>query len=355
MKIVNVAILGQGRSGKDIHAEYLNTAKDKYKIVAVCDPLEERRMRAIKRYQCDAYVDYKELLRSKRNNIDLIVNALPSHFHVPVTKIFLKAGFNVLCDKPLARKVKEVDMLIETAEKSKKVLAIFQQSRYASYFLQIKKIIKSGVLGRIIQISIAFNGFSRRWDWQTLKKFYGGSLLNTGPHPLDQALNLLNTEKMPDVICVMDRVNTCGDAEDFVKLLLRVPGKPLIDLEISSCCAYPLFTYHIQASRGGLLASTNHIDWKYYKPQEAPKVKLQTSPLSNQNGEPSYCVDKLKFYEEHWDIPEEEKNNFMVMSARFYDMLYKTLTEGKVLEITPQQVRQQIAVIEECHRQNKLK
>jgi len=119
-------------------------------------------------------------------------------------------------------------MLIETAEKSGRILAIFQQSRYALYFQQIKKVIKSGVLGRIVQISIAFNGFSRRCDWQTLRRFYGGSLLNTGPHPLDQALHLLNTDKMPEVTCVMDRVNTCGDAEDFVKLLLHTPGKPLI-------------------------------------------------------------------------------------------------------------------------------
>ena len=35
-------------------------------------------------------------------------------------------------------------------------------------------------------------------------------------------------------------------------------------------------------------------------------------------------------------------------------MLYRTMTEGAPLEITPQQVRQQIAVIEECHSQNPL-
>jgi hypothetical protein len=42
------------------------------------------------------------------------------------------------------------------------------------------------------------------------------------------------------------------------------------------------------------------------------------------------------------------------MSAQFYRHLYKTLTGGAPLVITPEQVRQQIAVIEECHRQNPL-
>jgi len=352
MKIVKVGILGQGRSGRNIHGRYLSTAKDKYQIVAACDLLKDRRDRAAKEYGCDVYADYRKMF--DRKDIDLFVNALPSHLHVPVTKQVLDAGFNVLCDKPLARKVKEVDLLIAAAKKRGKVFAIYQQSRYAPYFQQVKKVIKSGVLGRIVQISIAFNGFGRRWDWQTLQEYNGGSLLNTGPHPLDQALNLLNADRTPQVTCIMDRVNTYGDAEDYVKLLLRAPGKPLVDLEISSCCAYPQLIYEIQAGKGGLKGTASHIDWKYYKPSEAPKRKLQRTPIANPDGTPSYCVDNLKFHEEHWDLPEEQKDLFMTMNMAFYGMLHRTLTRGRPLEITPQQVRQQIAVIEECHRQNKL-
>gem|GEM_PF-3630930 len=43
MKQLKVCILGQGRSGRNIHGRYLLTDKDRYKIVAVVDPLEERR------------------------------------------------------------------------------------------------------------------------------------------------------------------------------------------------------------------------------------------------------------------------------------------------------------------------
>ena len=42
-----------------------------------------------------------------------------------------------------------------------------------------------------IVIFISFSGFSRRWDWQTSQRWYGGSLRNTGPHPLEQALDIL--------------------------------------------------------------------------------------------------------------------------------------------------------------------
>ena len=113
----------------------------------------------------------------------------------------------------------------------------------------------------------------------------GGNLLNTGPHLLDQALQLFG-EGMPEVFCRMDRANTFGDAEDHVKLILSGEGHPLIDLEISSCCAYPCFTYNIYGTRGGLKGNTQSLEWKYYVPEEAPEQKLLEEPLRNEEGKP---------------------------------------------------------------------
>lgn len=183
MKTSRVAILGQGRSGRGIHAEYLQQAPKKFTIAAVVDPMKDRRERAVEDFGCDAYSNYKAIL--KRDDIDLVINATPSHLHVPCTLEFLKAGFNVLSEKPLAAKAKDVDKLIAAQKKSGSLFAIFQQSRFAPYFQQVRKVIDSGVLGDIVQINIRFNGFSRRYDWQTLTEFDGGNLLNTGPHPLE--------------------------------------------------------------------------------------------------------------------------------------------------------------------------
>ncbi|MFA5291714.1 MAG: Gfo/Idh/MocA family oxidoreductase, partial [Phycisphaerae bacterium] len=185
MKRLKVAIIGQGRSGRDIHGNYLIKDKARYKIVAVSDILKERCERAVQEYGCQVYSDYRQLFRHK--DLDLIINTSPSNMHVPVSLEILNAGFNCLCEKPFAQRIKDVDKLIAAAKKNKKILTIFQQSRFAPYFQHIKKVIESGVLGRIVQINVAFSGFARRYDWQTLQKFMGGNLLNTGPHPLDQA------------------------------------------------------------------------------------------------------------------------------------------------------------------------
>ncbi len=348
-----VAIIGQGRSGRDIHAYSLGKMPDKYKVIAVVDMLADRRERAVRELGCDVYADYTELFG--RNDIDLIVNSTFSHMHVPVTLDCLNHGYNVLCEKPFARKASEVDEMIETAKRTGKLLAIYQQSRYSPAFTKMRQIMDSGVLGRIVQISIAYNGFSRRWDWQTLQEYNGGNLLNTGPHPVDQALQLSGTDVMPKITCIMDRANTFGDAEDYVKLLLYGHGRPTIDLEISSCCAYPSFTYNVQGTLGGLKGSMTHLDWKYYIPLEAPEQHLVRTPVSKPDGTPAYCRENLIWHEESWDLPQEQKEDlFYWMAKSFYEMLYRTLTNGAPLEITPLQIRQQIAVMEECHRQNRL-
>ena len=350
MRTIRVGIIGQGRSGRDIHARYLSGDARRFRVVAAVDPIKKRRERAANECGCDVYARHDPLL--KRDDIDLIVNATPSKFHAPLTLEFLKAGFNVLCEKPVAAKAKDVDNLIAAAEKSGKVFAIYQQSRFAPYFEQVRKVIASGVLGDIVQISMASNGFSRRYDWQTLTSEMGGNLLNTGPHPLDQALQLFGTDTMPKVTCFMRSTISYGDADDHVVLILTGEGRPLIDLEISSCCAYPCFTYNVYGTLGGLMGSHGEMEWRYYDPKEAPKLSLKRKPICKPDGTPSYCTDSLRWHKKTWRVPKGKSDLFSYMSGAFYKMLYKTLSTGAPLEITPQQVRQQIAVIEECLRQN---
>ena len=350
MKQLNIAIIGQGRSGRDIHAKYLTQASDKYKIVYTVEAIAERRVKAEKELGCPSLPDYKELLEKK--DIDFVVNASFSHQHLPITLDLLDHGFNVLCEKPLAHTAAQVNELIDKQKQRGKMLAIFQQSRFAPYFEQVKKIISSGILGRIVQIGVQFNGYARRWDWQTLQEYGGGSLYNTGPHPVDQVLNLLDYEGNPNVFCKMDRVNTWGDAEDYVKLIITDPDKPLIDVEISSCDAYPSFTYNIHGSTGGLKGDMKEIKWRWFDPSQSPDQKLLRAPLHDNDWNPLYCRESISWNEDAWK--GDETAVFSDAVARLYDTVYDHLVNGKPLIVTAEQVRQQIWVMEEAHRQNPL-
>ena len=115
---IRVGILGQGRSGLDIHARFFTQSPRNYRIAAISDLLRERRTRAESELGCDTYRDYRQLLA--RDDIDLVVNSLPSHLHPTVTAEALGAGHHVVCEKPLAWKVADVDHVIDAARAARR-------------------------------------------------------------------------------------------------------------------------------------------------------------------------------------------------------------------------------------------
>ena len=348
MKKLRVAIIGQGRSGRDIHGHFfLSDANEKYEVVAVVDEMEKRRVRAKKEFGCDVYASHRELYA--RKDIDLVVNSTFSHMHYPVTMDLLTHGFNVVVEKPFSAHAEECDAMIRAAKENNVMLCIFQQSHFAPYYRRIHEIIESGVLGRLVQISIHFSGFARRWDWQCSQRYYGGSLRNTGPHPMEQALDLLDSDEMPTVVSRLDRANSFGDAEDYCKVLLMMPGKPVIDVEISSCDAYNDYNYNIQGTRGSLRATLSHIQYQYFCENEAPEQTFTLEPLEKEDETPAYCREQLEWHKFEEDLTGSA---FDVGTKTYYDMIYDHIVNGKPLVIKPEKIRQQIAIMEEVHRQN---
>ena len=116
-KIIRVAIAGFGRSGYGIHTKCLREKQDKFKIVAVADELPERREDAVKEFGCPVFENYKDMLKNVKN-IDLFVNATPSRFHVEASLAAIKAGLNVVSEKPSAPTVAEFDKIIAAAKKA---------------------------------------------------------------------------------------------------------------------------------------------------------------------------------------------------------------------------------------------
>ena len=352
MKKLNVAIIGQGRSGRDIHGLYFKSEQNtQYNVVAVVDAIAERRERAAQEYGCDVYADYRELF--DRNDIDLVVNSTFSHMHAPVSIDLLEHGFNVVCEKPFAKNYEEGARVVAAAGKSGKMLNVFQQSRFAPYYTEIKKIMESGKMGEPIQFTINYSGFSRRWDWQTFLGCAAGSVRNSGPHPLDQALDILGFPPFEQlqIFSRLRTVNTFGDGEDYAKIMITAPNQPVIDLEISCCNAYSPATIIASCQYGSIKATHKTIDYKYYNPKTAPKHQLTLKSLSTEEGLPAYCGEKLDWTEEHIDI---EGNVFEDAVEKYYEMIYAYLTEGREMEINPEQVLLQLKVIDMVHAQNPL-
>ena len=352
MKKMRVAIIGQGRSGRDIHGEYfLSSANDNIEVVAVVDAIEHRRARAKKEFNCDVYADYTELFG--RKDIDLVVNASFSQMHYPITKDLLAHGFNVLVEKPFGRTVYECMDLIKTAKAHGVIVAAFHQSLYTPIFQKVKEVVASGVLGEIEQINLRYSGFARRWDWQTLQACCAGGVYNSAPHPIGQGLDLLGWRPDAKVVFADFHKNlTSGDANDFAKILVKAPGSATLDIEVFSSDAYPdPYTFKVLGSKGAMIANNSgeyHV--KYIVPEELPPRPVQFESLQREgDGHPMYCHEDLQ---SHVDEGKVTGDAFTTAVKTYYDMMYNAVMLGKPLEITPEMATEVISVIETAHAMN---
>jgi len=334
---VRVGIAGLGRSGWNIHAAIFENLCDKYKVAAVSDPIEERRREAVERFGCRAYSEFDSLIKDEE--VELVVIATPSYLHAPYTIKALEAGKHVVCEKPMATNLSETDAMIEAAKKTGKILTIFQNSLFAPDYLKVKEVIQSGKLGRIVLVKIYSHSFGRRWDWQTLKKLGGGTLRNNAVHLIIQGLQLLG-DKDPEIFCDLQRTLTLGDAEDHVKIILKAPNSPLIDIEVTRACAYPQNRWLVMGTQGGLVGSSSSIRWRYFNPKDLPPRQVETSPTPDR----SYNREEIPWKEEDWSSDEGHRSS----GIAYYNELYKTLRQGAPLAVTPEMVRGVMRVVEKC-------
>lgn len=274
----------------------------------------------------------------------MVVNASYSELHYAISKDLLQHGFNLLSEKPFARTYYEAMDLILTAQKHGVLITAFHQSLYNPMFMKIKEIIASGKLGEVFQIGIRYSGFARRWGWQTLLVCCAGGVYNTGPHPIGRALDLLNWENASDAFSLLKTILTSGDGDDYGKIILTAPGKPVVDIEVTSADAYASdYVFKVCGSKGTLQATNSTYKMKYIEDfSEYPERSVVRKFLSNEKGNPCFCSEKLNFIEVSEDVTG---TSFDVAVCDFYKMLYRAVIKGEPLEVTPKKAAKVISVI----------
>jgi predicted dehydrogenase len=128
------------------------------------------------------------------DSLGLFVLATPNGTHFALARELLKAGKNVVVDKPMTLTSAEAAELIGLAREHNVLLAPFQSRRWDSDFLTLQKLLHEGPLGRLV----AFESRLDRWRpaplterlWKESAEAGGGKLLDLGPHLVDQALVL---------------------------------------------------------------------------------------------------------------------------------------------------------------------
>ena len=351
-KKLRIAVIGQGRSGRNIHGVYLRSEENTlFEVAYVVEADPARRERAEQEYPgCITLCRPSDLYGIE--GIDLVVNTSYSDTHYSITYDLLKHGFNVLVEKPFAKTLSECEILIALAKEKGLTLAVFQQTFLAPIYTQAVEVLESGKIGRLLQASIHYNGFGRRWDWQTIQVRMAGSIYNTGPHPIGMGLGFLGFDPETRLVASkLDLAFTSGDAEDYAKLVFTAPGKALVDVETISCDPFNDYTVKLIGTKGTYQSNYTDYKIKYIVDGENPPRPVEFASLKNEEGKPAYCGETLIFHEEEGKLGGTA---FDVAVKRFYEELYAKITRGEPMTVLPEHAAQVISIIEQAHAQNPL-
>jgi predicted dehydrogenase len=140
------------------------------------------------KHNAQCYTSFEELLAAEKD-LDVIAICTPNGLHAVHSIKALKAGINVLCEKPMALSIKECGEMIKTAEKVNKRLFVVKQNRFNPPVEAVKKLLDEGKLGKIfsVQLSCFWNRDAAYYhnSWKGTKELDGGTLFTQFSHFID--------------------------------------------------------------------------------------------------------------------------------------------------------------------------
>lgn len=190
-KTLGVGVIGAGRAGVG-HAQAISQIPH-LRLAGVSDVNAEQLERVKSRFGCDTCTDYNQLFA--RDDVDLIVIALPNHLHCPITLAAAQAGKHVFIEKPMALELDECDAMNEAARKYNIQLMVGHSEHYYPPNIKAKEILSSGTLGAIVFATDQWYkpfGLAQRAPWFLDRKQGGGMWQMNGAHMVDRVMWLMN-------------------------------------------------------------------------------------------------------------------------------------------------------------------
>ena len=225
---IRVGVIGFGFVSKTFHVPLLK-ATDGYKITAVSSSHPVDVLAVLP--GIDVVSDPNAL--ATHPDIDLVVIASPNETHAPLAELAMRAGHNVVVDKPFTITVEQARHLASVAREKDALLSVFQNRRWDSDFLTVRDAIRRDLTGRIVLFESRIDRYRPdvRDRWREVPGPGAGLLYDLGPHLIDQTLLLFG---IPDSVqATLAKQRRGARTDDFFQLVLRY-GEMVATLEAGS-------------------------------------------------------------------------------------------------------------------------
>jgi predicted dehydrogenase len=288
-EIIHLAVIGCNSRGSSMAGTFARQTDTLVKYICDVDDLAILKgIKAVKDITGNepaAVKDFRKILEDK--DLDAVYIAAPDHWHAPAAILSLKAGKHVYVEKPLSHNPREGEMLVEAAEKYKKIVQIGTQRRSWPVLTQGIKELKDGVIGKVYMaktwyansrgpigigkvVPVPSNIDYELWqgpaprrpykdnlihyNWHWFWNWGTGEALNNGTHDIDVARWGLGLDYPSKVNSVGGRYQFKDDWEtpDTQIITYEVPGAVIV-WEGRSCNG----SYNDKRSRGVIFHGEN--------------------------------------------------------------------------------------------------
>jgi scyllo-inositol 2-dehydrogenase (NADP+) len=184
---VGVGLIGYGAIAQ-AHAASI-TATPGLRLAGICDVSDERRQMAAREWSVRTHARAEDLLDDPE--VRLVVVGTPPSIHSDSVMAALRAGKHVVCEKPFALRVEEVDRMIDAAAARDLVLTVFQSRRWDPDYLALRDVVRSGRIGEAFYMESFIGGHGHPCDfWHSHEPISGGTIYDWGSHYFDWILQL---------------------------------------------------------------------------------------------------------------------------------------------------------------------
>jgi scyllo-inositol 2-dehydrogenase (NADP+) len=346
MKQLNVGLIGFGMAGRIFHAPTISCV-DGLKLAKIRETKAPNIAIINERYPTTTIVsNTSEILDD--DAIDLVVIATPNLTHFDLAKQALNANKHVVVDKPFTVTSEEATALIELAKKKNKIITAYQNRRWDSDFLTVKKVIQSGMLGNLVEYESHYDRFRntlRPDTWKEDGVLGTGMLYDLGSHLIDQAQVLFGLPKSVRAELRTQRANTriidnFDLVLDYETIKVTLKGGMLVK--------EPLPRYILLGNNGSFVKYGLDVQ------EDLLNAGHQPNKTANWGEEPEAIWGTL--HTEHNGIEfrgkvKSERGNYVA----YYSNVCKAILGEEELEVKPEQARTTIKIIELAMRSNEEK
>lgn len=184
---VGVGLVGYGAIARD-HAASIGGVAG-LRLGGVCDISLERRELAARELGVPVYADAGALFEDP--DVGLVVIGTPPVAHADEVLAALSAGKDVVCEKPFALRIDEVDRMIDEAAARDRLLTVYQCRRWDPDYVALRNVVRSGGIGELFYMESFIGGYSHPCGfWHSHEPISGGTIYDWGSHYFDWILQL---------------------------------------------------------------------------------------------------------------------------------------------------------------------